>query len=132
MQRYTYKNARDGGEYFGIMHYLTMTGPLLIRNNISWGQSFDYSVKPRGQEKLENCVALGYIRNANMIHNLIGGGNEYDRSSSEASADNILFLREQKLDRDFEFSDPLNLDFRLQPDSRFRSTSLDGNDKYPT
>jgi hypothetical protein len=128
---HTYKNVREGNEHFGIMHYVGMPGPLLIRNNISWGQSFDYSVKPVAKERLENCVALGYIRNANMFNNLVGGGNEYDRSSSSATADNILFLREQNLDKNFEFADPLNLDFRLQPDSRFRGTGPDKTDRGP-
>ncbi|KPK43259.1 MAG: hypothetical protein AMK72_13575 [Planctomycetes bacterium SM23_25] len=127
---HTYRSKREGNEHFGIMHYAGMTGPLLIKNNISWGQNFDYSVKPAAQERLENCVALGFVRNANMFHNLIGGGNEYDRSSA-APADNILFLRERKLDRDFEFADPLNLDFRLQGDSRFRGTAPDGTDRGP-
>jgi len=127
---HTYRSKREGNEHFGIMHYSGMTGPLLIKNNISWGQNFDYSVKPAARERLENCVALGFIRNANMFHNLIGGGNEYDRSSA-APADNILFLRERKLDRDFEFADPLNLDFRLQRDSRFRGTAPDGTDRGP-
>ena len=75
-------------------------------------------------------MALGFVRNANMFHNLIGGGNEYDRGSS-APADNILFRREQKLDRDLEFADPLNLDFRLQSDSRFRGTAPDKSDRGP-
>ncbi|MBN1419395.1 MAG: hypothetical protein JXP34_11505 [Planctomycetes bacterium] len=127
----TYRNVREGEEHFGIMHYAGMPGPLLIENNISWGQNFDYSVKPAAKERLKNCVALGYIRNANMIHDLIGGGNEYDRSSSAAPADNILFLRERDLDPDVEFADPLDLDFRLQPDSRFRGTAPDGTDRGP-
>jgi len=126
----TYGNVREGEEHFGIMHYSGMTGPLVIQDNISWGQNFDYSVKPRGKERLERCVALGFVRNANMFHNLIGGGNEYDRGSS-APADNILFRREEKLDRDLEFADPLNLDFRLQPDSRFRGTAPDKTDRGP-
>jgi hypothetical protein len=126
----TYQSKREGHEHFGIMHYAGMAGPLVIKNNISWGQNFDYSVKPRGRDRLENCVALGFIRNANLFHNLIGGGNEYDRRSA-APADNILFLREETLDRDFEFADPLNLDFRLQPDSRFRGTAPDGTDRGP-
>ena len=112
-----FKNVRENSEHFGVIHYGKMTGPLLITNNISWGHNFNYSVKPVAKERLERNVGLGYIRIRNMIHNLIGGGNEYDRSS-KASADNILFRREQKLDRDFEFADPLNLDYRLQPDSR--------------
>ncbi len=127
----TYKNVREDNEHFGIMHYAGMPGPLLITNNISWGQNFDYSVKPAAKERLENCVGLGFIRNATMFHNLIGGGNEYDRNSSAAPADNILFLREKKLDKDFEFADPRNLDFRLQPDSRFRGTAPDGTDRGP-
>ena len=135
---YTYKNVRgDGsGENFGIMHYHSTNGPLLIQNNIAWGQSFNFSVKPGGgHEKLENCVGLGYVRIApsNMVHNVIGGGNEYDRRSSNAPADTVLFLREKDLDTDFEYADPLNMDYRLQSDSRFRGTGPDGSDRgaYP-
>jgi len=130
---YLYKNVREDTEHFGVMHYLRMSGSLLIKNNISWGQNFDYSVKPGGQqEKLENCVGLGRIRiaNGNVSHNLIGGRNEYDRRSN-APADSILFRREKNLDKDFEFADPLNLDFRLQPDSRYHGTAPDGSDRGP-
>jgi hypothetical protein len=128
----TFRSKHEGQEYFGIMHYTYMTGPLMISNNLAWGQSFDYSVKPgHQQETVANNVGLGYIRNANMVHNLIGGGNEYDRDASTTPADNILFVREPKLDRDFEFADPLNMDYRLQPDSRFRKTAPDGRDRGP-
>jgi hypothetical protein len=126
-----YRNFRENSEHFGIIHYASMTGPLIMTNNISWGHNFNYSVKPGGQqERLENCVALGYIRLGRLFHDLIGGGNEYDRGGA-TTADNILFQREQKLDRDFEFADPLNLDFRLQPDSRFRGTAPDKSDRGP-
>ncbi|MBM4041115.1 MAG: hypothetical protein FJ290_21655 [Planctomycetes bacterium] len=85
------------------------------------------------QERLERCVGLGYVRIApgRMLHNLIGGGNEYDRGSTNAPADTILLLREKDLEGDFEFGDPLNLDFRLQPDSRFRATAPGGRDRGP-
>lgn len=126
----TFRSKTEGKEHFGIMHYLRMKGPLLIQNNIAWGQSHDFSVKPIGQDTLENNVALGFIRNKNMSHNLVGGGNEYDRSS-QASADNILFRREKNLEHDFEFADPHNLDFRLQPDSSFRGNAPDGSDRGP-
>jgi len=128
----TYKNVREGREHFGIMHYFNMQGPLLYKNNISWGQNFDYSIKPNVDQpgRVENCIALGHIRNSHLFHNLLGDGNESD-PNHKASADNILFLREENLDKNFEFADPLNLDFRLQPDSRFRGTAPDGSDRGP-
>lgn len=126
-----YSNVTEGSEHFGVMHYGPMRGPLLIRGNTSWGHNFDYSVKPgRQHERVEGNVALGFIRIAPMFHNLVGGGNEYDRRR-EAPADNILLLREENLDPDFEFADPLNLDFRLQSDSRFRASGPDGVDRGP-
>jgi len=131
---HTYRNVREDQEHFGVMHYSGMTGPLLFKNNISWGHNFDYSVKQgHQQERLENCVGLGFIRIATekMSHNLIGGGNEYDRGSTNAPADTILSVRERNLDEDFEFADPLNLDFHLQSDSRFRGTAPDGSDRGP-
>ncbi|GAF78667.1 unnamed protein product, partial [marine sediment metagenome] len=129
---HTYKNVRGSGENFGVMHYLWMKGPVLFENNISWGQNFNFSIKPSGNGTLKNCVALGYIRNApqKMVHNLVGGGNEFDRGSN-APRDNILMGRERNLDKDFEFADPLNLDYRLQPDSRFRGAAPDGSDRGP-
>ena len=77
-------------------------------------------------------MGLGFvrIRPGNMFHNLVGDGNEFDRGS-EAAPDNILLVREEDLDGDFQFADPVNLDFRLQPDSRFRNTAPDGSDRGP-
>ena len=124
----TYETKLEGSEHFCIMHYFNMPGTLLIQDCISWGQNFDFSVKPSQQERLERCVALGFVRVGNLFNNLIGSGNEYGRSLRQASADNILFLREEDLDQDFEFADPLNLDFRLQADSRFRGAGPDGTD----
>ncbi|MFA7157993.1 MAG: tetratricopeptide repeat protein [Kiritimatiellia bacterium] len=126
-----YRNYRENNEHFGIIHYASMTGPLIMTNNISWGHNFNYSVKPGGQqERLDHNVALGFIRIRNMYNNIVAGGNEY-RGESAQTPDNILFQREEKLDRDFEFADPLNLDFRLQPDSRFRGTAPDKSDRGP-
>ena len=129
---YTYMNVRETQEHFGIMHYHGARGPVVIENNISWGQNFNLSVKPATTAKLQHNVALGFIRNVpqSMFHNLVGGSNEFDRSS-KAGADNILFIREKDLDTDFEFADPLNMDYRLQPDSRFRGTAPDGSDRGP-
>ena len=130
----TYRNVTEGQEHFGVMHYSTMTGPLRLADNLSWGHNFNYSVKGGNQqERLENCVGLGYVRIApeKMSHNLIGGGNEYDRASTNAPADTVLLLRERAVDEDVEFADPANLDFRLQPDSRFRGTAPDGTDRGP-
>jgi len=129
---YTYKNTNEGGECFGIMHYHDTRGPLLIKDNISWGQKFEFSVKPGGgDERVQNCVGLGYIRISpnRMAYDVFGGGNEYDRQSKNAPGDTVLFLRENDLDKDFEFADPNNMDFRLQPDSRFRGTAPDGTDR---
>mgnify|MGYP006278213475 CR=1 FL=1 len=130
---YTYKNVREDSEHFGIIHYGHMFGPLLMLNNIAWGHNFNYSVKAGDQEEyLANSVGLGYIRisNEKVSHNLIAGGNEYDRTN-DAPGDSVLFEREADLDQDFEFADADNLDFRLQPDSRFIGTAPDGSDRGP-
>ena len=128
---YKNTNTKEIGETFGIMHYHSMSGPIVIKDCISWGQNFNLSVKPNDEEeRLENCVGLGFIRISTnkMSHNVIGGSNEYDRDSNKAPADTILFLREKNLDKDFEFADPLNLDFRLQADSSYRGRSPGGGD----
>ncbi|MDF7808981.1 right-handed parallel beta-helix repeat-containing protein [Pontiellaceae bacterium B12219] len=128
----TYKNVKDDAEHFGIMHYSTMHGALQLKNNRSWGHNYDFSVKPGGQqESLENCVGLGYIRinNEAMYHNLLTGQNEYGQD--QVSFDNIRTEQEEALDENVEFADPLNLDFRLQADSRFRNAAPDGSDRGP-
>lgn len=130
----TFKNVQEGKEHFGVMHYGFMPGPLIMKNNISFGQNYDYSVKPGGQhEKLENSVGLGFIRihTTKMSHDLFGDGNEYGRGSKQPPPDTILLPRERNLDEDFEFADHLNLDFRLQADSRFREAAPDGSDVGP-
>jgi hypothetical protein len=129
---YTYKNVKDDSEHFGIMHYSTMHGALQLKNNRSWGHNYDFSVKPGGQEEtLENCIGLGYIRinNETMSHNLLTGKNEYGQD--QVSSDNILMEYEEALDKNVEFADSLNLDFRLQADSRFRNAAPDGGDRGP-
>jgi tetratricopeptide (TPR) repeat protein len=129
----TYRNRREGQEHFGVMHYSTMTGPLLLTDNLSWGHNFNYSVKQgHQQETLQRCVGLGFVRIApeKMSHNLLGGGNEYGQRAA-TGADTVLLDREKDLDQDIEFADPLNLDFRLQSDSRFRSAAPDGGDRGP-
>ena len=124
---YAYKSKAEG-----IAHYAKITAPLLFENNISWGHGLDYSIKSGTESAdqfglVKNCVALGSIRN--MSKNcVIGGGNEHDRIRI-GPADCILFMHEENLDKNREFADPDNMDFRLQGDSRFRGTGPDGKDR---
>lgn len=111
----------DGGYFY----YDAAAGMLYISSSdLRSPTNRRYSVAVNGNNGLD-------LTNPNaLIHNLIGGGNEYDGGST-APADNTLFRREESLSRDFEFADPLNLDFRLQADSRFRGTAPDGSDRGP-
>jgi len=130
----TYRNGHKG-EHFGVMHYGGMQGSLLIKDTISWGHNFNFSIKPNSREpgRVENCVGLGYIRIATnkMSHNLLEGRNESDRDGRNVPPDSIAYRHEKQLDWDSEYADHLNLDFRLQPDSRFRGAAPDGSDRGP-
>jgi hypothetical protein len=128
---YAYKSKVEG-----IAHYAKITGPFLLKNNISWGHPLDYSIKSGTESAqqfglVQDSVALGNVRNMNK-NCVIGGGNEHDRTRI-GPADCILFQHEANLDNNREFADPDNMDFRLQADSRFRGTGPDGKDRgaYP-
>jgi hypothetical protein len=115
-----------------ITYYGTLHGPSLFKNIIAWnGGTIDFRVKGGNGDiygRTENCVALGN----GMVHNIknsIVGDNGYIRNNM--SPDNIVLPGIS--DRDREFADPENLDFRLQGDSKFRGSAPGGADRgaYP-
>ncbi len=120
----------------GIDSYTTFSGPVLFKNSVSWGHSLDYSTKGGNSQQfasIESCVALGNIRIHNLKNSIFGGrDNEYGRDVTY-TRDNIIFTEEEDLDIDREFADPINMDWRLQGDSRFVGAGEGGKDRglYP-
>ena len=126
------RNCRAYSGQWGVDSYTTFAGPMLIQNCVAWGHFMDYSTKGTDAEKfafMEGCVALSNIR-INHCKNCILGGqsNEYNRDG-KYTRDNIIFTQEKDLDIGREFADPINMDWRLQGDSRFRGAREDGKDR---
>lgn len=117
----------------GIHVYGKLHGPVLLSRNIAWGHHLDYSIKT-GTESgarfgaAEHCVGLSNWRINNLRQCLIGGSNEY-RRDIPTPIDNIVLQDQEELVMDAEFAAPLNLDFRLQADSRFRQAGWANRDR---
>jgi len=121
---------------WGIDYYTTFAGPVRIENCTAWDHFMDYSTKGTDSAEfafMEGCVALSDIRIHNLKNCILGGlENEYNRDS-KYTLDTIVFSQEEDLDIGREFADPLNMDWRLQSDSRFVGAREDGKDRglYP-
>jgi len=111
-----------------IKFYSGISGPVRLQGNISWGAWADYYIKGGQTEKYglaDNNVGLSVWSVTNVRHNLFGGTNHYN---ANMTSDNVMLAG---LDRDKEFADFLNLDFRLQKNSTLRGTGPDGTDRGP-
>ncbi|MBN1672834.1 MAG: hypothetical protein JXR37_17450 [Kiritimatiellae bacterium] len=116
----------------GINAYTTFSGPMRFRNCVTWGHHLDYSTKGQNGKEfafLENCVSLDNIRAYNLRNSIIGGRCNSYRFQADYASDNIAFGNETDLELDREFADPVNMDWRLQGDSRFRNAREDGKDR---
>jgi len=121
-------NLSYGSSKESIKMYSGISGPSLLQGNVSWGAWADYYIK--GGEVIKYGLADGNVGFSgftvnNVTRNLHGGINQYNR---DMTSDNVM-LRE--LDREREFADFLNLDFRLQADSTLRGSGPDGTDRGP-
>jgi len=120
----------------GIDSYTGFSGPMRFENNVAWGHGLEYSTKGGNSQEfafMEGCVALGNIRIHHLKNCIFGGrANEYNREA-KYTRDNIVFSQEEDLDIGREFADPINMDWRLQSDSRFVGAREDGKDRglYP-
>ena len=118
----------------GIRFYGSFTGPVTLEDNLAWGNAAgDYWIKGAGaaeQGLARRCVALNVCNVHNTTNCLMGGQNSYQWGTT-ASVDNVILKDEQELDRDREFADPDNFDFRLQAPSRFRGAGPGGTDRGP-
>lgn len=106
----------------GVRLYGNVTGPAIARHNLAWGnESADIFIKGGQAEKyglVENSIALGDLHVRVGSSNILSNRFKY---ATELWPDSIRFSDESRLDLQQEFADPDNLDFRLQPQSRFRA-----------
>ncbi|MFA7158639.1 MAG: DUF1565 domain-containing protein [Kiritimatiellia bacterium] len=127
---------------WGIKYYGLIAGPCLLENNIAWaiggarvgGDAADYQIKGEGageQGLAKGCIGLGRFFNVKNVQNCLYAGDNGYRWEMVTTPDNILLRSETNLNRDIEFADPDNMDFRLQADSRFRKAGPRGRDRGP-
>jgi len=116
----------------GIRHYGAISGPAILLDNLSWGNTEnDLHIKGGEAPKfslVERCITLGPMHATHVSHSIIGAENRYD---SNPSRDNIFYDVEAYEIRDREFADPDNHDFHLQSTSIFRAAAPDGSDRGP-
>jgi len=99
---------------------------------LGWGnEGPDVGIKSGKAETCaaKNSVGLGYFPVRNVSNSILGGPNIYV-PDAEITKDNIL-LQTERVNRDQEFADPVNFDFRLQSTSTMRGTAPDGKDRGP-
>ncbi|GDY20619.1 hypothetical protein LBMAG56_19650 [Verrucomicrobiota bacterium] len=104
----------------------------LIDHCLGWGnEGPDVGIKSGKAETCatKNSVGLGYFPVRNVSNSILGGPNIYV-PDDQITKDNIL-LPAERVNRDQEFADPLNFDFRLQSTSAMRNSAPDGKDRGP-
>ncbi len=132
---------RTSYAYIGEQHGIRMHGgspdPIArFADNISWGhRGSDFQLKTEGAAEnasAHRCVApnkpiiLSHPATgaSNMLNSLVSSG-------TAQSGNSIILADYPRLDRNAEFADPVNMDFRLQATSRFRGAADDGSDLGP-
>ena len=111
-----------------IKFYSGISGPVSLYANISWGAWADYYIKGGEAQKYglaEKNIGLSSSSVHNVERNLLGSINQYNLAMS---SDNVILAG---LDREKEFADFLNLDFRLQKNSTLRGAGPNGTDRGP-
>jgi hypothetical protein len=104
----------------------------LLDRCLGWGnEGPDVGIKSGKAETCaaKNSVGLGYFPVRNVSNSILGGPNIYV-PDAEITKDNIL-LQTERVNRDQEFADPVNFDFRLQSTSTMRGAAPDGKDRGP-
>ena len=122
----SFKTKRKGISFYG-----RGQGPVLLKNNICWGNGLiDFRIKAHGTKGAaiaENCVAMGNGMVKNIRNSLVGK-NGYLQSGMPIGNIKHKSYRTTKY---HEFADPDNLDFRLQSTSKLRKAGKDGRDLGP-
>ena len=112
-----------GGEGYG-----------LIEKSMGWGNVLDLGIKGGTMKDISDvrdCVALSHLpSHREVVRSIIGFKNIY-LDDVKAGTDTSIRLNFERVNRDKEFADPLNFDFRLQSTSTMRGSAPDKSDRGP-
>ncbi len=112
-----------GGEGYG-----------LIEKSMGWGNVLDLGIKGGTMKDISDvrdCVALSHLpSHREVVRSIIGFKNIY-LDDVKAGTDTSIRLNFERVNRDKEFGDPLNFDFRLQSTSTMRGSAPDKSDRGP-
>ncbi len=112
-----------GGEGYG-----------LIEKSLGWGNILDLGIKggKTGEiSDVRDCVALSYLPSHREVVRSIIGFKNSNQADVKAGTDTSIRLKFERINRDKEFADPLNFDFRLQSTSTIRGSAPDKSDRGP-
>lgn len=112
-----------GGEGYG-----------LIEKSMGWGNVVDLGIKGGTMKDISDvrdCVALSYLPSHREVVRSIIGFKNSNVDNVKAGTDTSIRLNFERVNRDKEFADPLNFDFRLQSTSTLRGSAPDGGDRGP-
>ena len=123
-----YRNRAFGSRYYIISHAPGAMLRTLAWGNFLDGNSADLQIKASIENRVEQCVALGWSTMHTSARNIVSVDH------ADTPPDTIVLNPEKgpAVDRNREFADPDNYDFRLQSTSSFRGTGPDKTDKGPT
>jgi len=107
-----------------------------LENSLSWGNGQDFLLKQgaiTSVHQIERCVMpglWGHETHSDFVLHAIAG--RINGNAGRRFFKNSVILDDVKsLNRDSEFADPKNHDYRLQATSRFRGAGADGTDLGP-
>lgn len=112
-----------GGEGYG-----------LIEKSMGWGNVLDLGIKGGTMKDISDvrdCVALSHLPSHREVVRSIIGFKNVNQDDTKAGTDSSIRLNFERVNRDKEFADPLNFDFRLQSTSTMRGSAPNKSDRGP-
>jgi hypothetical protein len=129
---YSYLNRGMGARFYILAH-----SPGKMTGTIAWGNTIgrnpaDIHIKSDPKILVDRSVAMSFAQVQNVTRSIIP--RSQDGNHEITYADNNIFHSEENktpLDLDANFADAVNMDFRLQADSKLRGTASEGKDPGP-
>jgi hypothetical protein len=122
-----YRNRAFGSRFYIIPHAPGAMLRTLAWGNFLDGNSSDLFIKASDDVRTDQCITTGFARLHKSSRNIV--------LTDNAPPDDTIVLNpvnKPAVDRNREFADPENYDFRLQSTSVFRGAGPDKTDKGPT
>lgn len=124
----SFKSPLWGLRLYGTRKDLDATMGSRIEDSLAWGnKGADIFVKGGGTAELaltKNSVAASNGHALHIENVIVGMDNQY--LTAKDAPKNSLYLNAEGVDRNAEFADPVNFDFRLQATSRFNGSKAEG------